>query len=121
MNQSQALNLQKRKLNNKREIEIKEIKDLKQKNKKSERSRSSESQTETKENDQDNQAFYSSLLLLDLIYCADIILQFISAYEDRKYQIQDNPKKIAKHYIKSWFLIDMASIIPIKYLYFNNA
>jgi hypothetical protein len=39
------------------------------------------------ENLRDNQAFYSSLLLLDLIYCVDIILQFISAYEDRKYQI----------------------------------
>ena len=39
------------------------------------------------ENLRNNQAFYSSLLLLNLICCIDIIIQFISAYEDRKYQI----------------------------------
>lgn len=32
-----------------------------------------------------NQGFLSTLFILDLIYFIDIIIQFISAYEDKKY------------------------------------
>jgi hypothetical protein len=68
-----------------------------------------------------NKVFLTVLYILDLIYLIDIIIQFMSAYEDKKYQIQDNLKKIARNYIKYWFFIDLASIIPVKYLYFSGA
>jgi len=52
-------------------------------------------------------------------------VNFLSAYEDDKKNVIDNPKMIAYEYatgkklilykIKGWFIVDVSSIIPISY------
>ena len=47
--------------------------------------------------------------ILDGIFFTDIILNFFTAYEDKKVGIEVRHKKIAINYLKSWFLIDLFS------------
>lgn len=42
----------------------------------------------------------------------DLIINFISAYEDRDKNIEVRLKFIALSYIKSWFFLDIAACIP---------
>lgn len=52
-------------------------------------------------------------IVIDLIFLMEIILNFRYAFEDETYQIVDDPKKISKKYLKSWFTIDVTAIFPI--------
>lgn len=51
--------------------------------------------------------------LIDAGFGIDIVLNFFMAYYDESEDIVDNRKKIALGYMKSWFFIDVAAIIPI--------
>lgn len=53
-------------------------------------------------------------LTIDLFFLADIILTFFSTYLDEAnhLEIKDH-KKIANRYLKSWFLLDVTSVLPI--------
>ena len=51
---------------------------------------------------------------LDLVfaigYGIDLIINFLLAYQDPAQGIVTNLKMISKHYIKSWFLIDLLAM-----------
>jgi hypothetical protein len=47
--------------------------------------------------------------ILDGIFFTDIILNFFTAYEDKKVGVEVRHKRIAINYLKSWFLIDLFS------------
>ena len=47
--------------------------------------------------------------ILDGIFFTDIILNFFSAYEDKKLGVEVRHKRIAINYLKSWFWIDLFS------------
>lgn len=49
---------------------------------------------------------------VDSLFAFDIILSFISAYEDKDKNIEVRLKYIASSYIKSWFFFDLSAIIP---------
>lgn len=49
----------------------------------------------------------------DSIFLLDMILNFMTAYEDENGLLIVKRSKIAKNYIKSWFPIDFISSIPI--------
>lgn len=49
---------------------------------------------------------------VDALFMFDLIVNFISAYEDRDKNIEVRLKFIAINYIKSWFFLDLAACIP---------
>ena len=58
----------------------------------------------------------------DVIFFIDIILSFFTAVSDENkiYHVTDKDK-IAKEYIKSWFIIDFISILPIDYIMLSSS
>lgn len=55
-------------------------------------------------------------LSIDSLFFVDIIVNFISAYENEERNIETRITKIAWLYIRSWFLIDIVSCIPFQLL-----
>jgi hypothetical protein len=49
--------------------------------------------------------------LVDLAFAFDIILTFYSGY-DKGYDVIMDKKRIAKHYLKTWFFIDFIATVP---------
>jgi len=54
-------------------------------------------------------------LVVDFLFGIDIIVNFISAYDDPKtgYPVV-SLKKIAGNYITGWFLIDFIAVLPVQ-------
>lgn len=51
--------------------------------------------------------------IMDAIFLTDIVLTFITAYEDENGILVIDKAKIASNYLKAWFTIDFISSIPI--------
>jgi hypothetical protein len=45
----------------------------------------------------------------------DLVLNFFTAFEDKNGTREDRSGKIAVNYLKGWFVIDLASCLPIQY------
>lgn len=45
--------------------------------------------------------------IFNALFGLDILITFISAYEEDNQTLQASPKEIAKNYIKSWFFLDL--------------
>ena len=56
-------------------------------------------------------------VFIDILLGIDIVLTFFSAYTDDEENLVKNHKKIIKKYLKSWFIIDIISVLPISYLF----
>jgi len=56
-------------------------------------------------------------ILIDILLGIDIVLTFFSAYTDDEENLVKNHRKIIKKYLKSWFIIDIISVLPISYLF----
>lgn len=50
---------------------------------------------------------------IDCIFIVDLTFNFLTAYEDENGILVTSHKRIALSYIKTWFLIDLMSCIPI--------
>ncbi|CDW89105.1 cation channel family protein [Stylonychia lemnae] len=59
-------------------------------------------------------------LSIDSLFIIDIIVNFISAYEDSERNIEFRFFKIAQKYVTSWFIFDVMSCIPFQYLDFSG-
>lgn len=57
--------------------------------------------------------------LTDSLFTIDIIVCFFSAYESANDELIHDRKVIAKTYLKSWFTVDVLSIMPIS-AFINN-
>jgi hypothetical protein len=55
-------------------------------------------------------------VLLDFIFVADLVLNFRTAYMTSSGVLEERPRKIARHYLKSWFLFDLLSCLPFRYV-----
>uniref|UniRef100_A0A095BZT7 Potassium/sodium hyperpolarization-activated cyclic nucleotide-gated channel 4 n=1 Tax=Schistosoma haematobium TaxID=6185 RepID=A0A095BZT7_SCHHA len=55
----------------------------------------------------------------DVVFIADIAVKFRTGIVTNDYadEIILNPREIARHYLKSWFVLDFISSIPMDYLY----
>lgn len=51
--------------------------------------------------------------VIDITFFLDIILTFFSAYEDENEELVHDRCVIASSYLKSWFLVDIISVLPI--------
>ena len=58
--------------------------------------------------------------IFTFILLCDIVLSFFSAYIDNDDNVIKNRKRIIHNYIKSWFVIDVLSIVPFNYFTFIN-
>lgn len=51
---------------------------------------------------------------LDAVFLIDTGLNFVTAYFDRGESLVDNRRIIACNYLRSWFLVDLISVLPLK-------
>lgn len=51
---------------------------------------------------------------IDIIFFIDMLVTFNSAVFDKYFNIIEDRKQIAKRYLKSWFFVDLVSIIPFE-------
>ena len=56
-------------------------------------------------------------VLIDILLGIDIVLTFFSAYTDDEENLVKNHRKIIKKYLKSWFIVDIISVLPISYIF----
>lgn len=49
---------------------------------------------------------------IDILFGIDIVLNFLTAFQNELYEVVDDRKQIAIRYLKGWFIIDLLAIIP---------
>ena len=54
--------------------------------------------------------------LVDLYFIVDLGLQFRTSFQRDDGMLEDDPRAIAARYLRTWFLIDFISCIPVQYL-----
>jgi hypothetical protein len=64
------------------------------------------------------------LIMIDIIYIIDFILNFFRAYINYEERLIRRTKKIVLHYLSTWFLLDLIQALPLfsllKYIERNN-
>ncbi|XP_021328182.1 voltage-gated inwardly rectifying potassium channel KCNH6 isoform X2 [Danio rerio] len=59
-------------------------------------------------------------VIVDVLFIADIVITFRTTYVNHNDEVVTHPKRIAIHYIKGWFFIDMVAAIPFDLLIFRS-
>ncbi|KAB0379436.1 hypothetical protein FD755_007220, partial [Muntiacus reevesi] len=59
-------------------------------------------------------------LIVDIMFIIDILINFRTTYVNQNEEVVSDPAKIAIHYFKGWFLIDMVAAIPFDLLIFGS-
>ncbi|KAM6164566.1 voltage-gated inwardly rectifying potassium channel KCNH6 isoform 2-T2 [Rhynchocyon petersi] len=59
-------------------------------------------------------------LIVDIMFVVDIIINFRTTYVNTNDEVVSHPRRIAVHYFKGWFLIDMVAAIPFDLLIFRS-
>ncbi|XP_050719629.1 potassium voltage-gated channel unc-103-like isoform X22 [Eriocheir sinensis] len=55
-------------------------------------------------------------LIVDIMFMVDIIINFRTTYVNHNDEVVSHPGKIALHYLRGWFLIDVVAAIPFDLL-----
>lgn len=53
-------------------------------------------------------------IFIDIVFFADIVFSFFSAYYNKIEALVSNRKEITCGYLKTWFFIDMIAIFPLQ-------
>ncbi|CAJ1081098.1 hypothetical protein INR49_013661 [Xyrichtys novacula] len=59
-------------------------------------------------------------LMVDVLFIVDIVINLRTTYVDHNDEVVTQPSRIAKHYIKGWFPIDLFAAIPFDLLIFRS-
>ncbi|XP_061552285.1 potassium voltage-gated channel subfamily H member 7-like [Phycodurus eques] len=59
-------------------------------------------------------------LMVDIMFIVDILINFRTTYVNNNEEVVSHAGKIAVHYFKGWFLIDMVAAIPFDLLIFGS-
>ncbi|XP_053473012.1 potassium voltage-gated channel subfamily H member 6a isoform X3 [Ictalurus furcatus] len=59
-------------------------------------------------------------LVVDVMFIIDIIINFRTTYVNHNDEVVSHPGRIAQHYFKGWFLIDIVAAIPFDLLIFRS-
>nr|XP_003942481.1 potassium voltage-gated channel subfamily H member 6 isoform X1 [Saimiri boliviensis boliviensis] len=59
-------------------------------------------------------------LIVDIMFVVDIVINFRTTYVNNNDEVVSHPRRIAIHYFKGWFLIDMVAAIPFDLLIFRT-
>uniref|UniRef100_H2LGS9 Voltage-gated inwardly rectifying potassium channel KCNH2 n=1 Tax=Oryzias latipes TaxID=8090 RepID=H2LGS9_ORYLA len=60
-------------------------------------------------------------LIVDIMFIIDILINFRTTYVNSNDEVVSHPVRIAVHYFKGWFLIDMVAAIPFDLLIYRNS
>lgn len=61
-------------------------------------------------------------LFVDIMFVFDIFINFRTTYVDEhKGEVVSDPARIAKHYLKGWFVIDVLAAVPFDLILFGIA
>lgn len=58
--------------------------------------------------------------MVDVLFIVDIVINLRTTYVDHNDEVVTQPSRIAKHYIKGWFPIDLFAAIPFDLLIFRS-
>ncbi|XP_067333956.1 potassium voltage-gated channel subfamily H member 6a isoform X1 [Channa argus] len=78
------------------------------------------------EGEQRNECYYSCNplnvvdLVVDVMFIVDILINFRTTYVNHNDEVVSHPGRIAQHYFKGWFLIDIVAAIPFDLLIFRS-
>lgn len=56
--------------------------------------------------------FLKIFVAVDVTFVVDILINFRTTYVNRNDEVVSHPSKIAIHYLRGWFAIDLMSAIP---------
>ncbi|KAL6098124.1 kcnh2 [Pungitius sinensis] len=59
-------------------------------------------------------------LIVDIMFIIDILINFRTTYVNNNDEVVSHPVRIAVHYFKGWFLIDMVAAIPFDLLIYRS-
>ncbi|XP_074039760.1 voltage-gated inwardly rectifying potassium channel KCNH6 isoform X3 [Leptinotarsa decemlineata] len=59
-------------------------------------------------------------LIVDVTFIVDILINFRTTYVAGNDEIVSDPVRIAVHYLKGWFLIDLVAAVPFDLLFFGT-
>ena len=59
-------------------------------------------------------------LIVDIMFIVDIVINFRTTYVNVNDEVVSHPSKIAVHYFKGWFLIDLVAAIPFDLLIYRS-
>uniref|UniRef100_A0A3Q2Y1Q8 Voltage-gated inwardly rectifying potassium channel KCNH2 n=1 Tax=Hippocampus comes TaxID=109280 RepID=A0A3Q2Y1Q8_HIPCM len=59
-------------------------------------------------------------LIVDIMFIIDILINFRTTYVNSNDEVVSHPLRIAVHYFKGWFLIDMVAAIPFDLLIYRS-
>uniref|UniRef100_A0A8C2Z2C9 Ion transport domain-containing protein n=1 Tax=Cyclopterus lumpus TaxID=8103 RepID=A0A8C2Z2C9_CYCLU len=59
-------------------------------------------------------------LIVDIMFIIDILINFRTTYVNINDEVVSHPVRIAVHYFKGWFLIDMVAAIPFDLLIYRS-
>ncbi|XP_054621212.1 potassium voltage-gated channel subfamily H member 2 isoform X2 [Dunckerocampus dactyliophorus] len=59
-------------------------------------------------------------LIVDIMFIIDIVINFRTTYVNSNDEVVSHPVRIAVHYFKGWFLIDMVAAIPFDLLIYRS-
>ncbi|KAG8505093.1 Potassium voltage-gated channel subfamily H member 6, partial [Galemys pyrenaicus] len=59
-------------------------------------------------------------LIVDIMFVVDIVINFRTTYVNTNDEVVSHPRRIAIHYFKGWFLIDVVAAIPFDLLIFRT-
>lgn len=62
----------------------------------------------------------SSLFIVDVMFIIDILINFRTTFVNSNDEVVSHPAKIAVHYFRGWFLIDLVAAIPFDLLLFGS-
>lgn len=57
---------------------------------------------------------------MDVTFIIDILINFRTTYISGNDEVVSHPGKIAVHYLKGWFIIDLVAAIPLDLLLFGS-
>ena len=60
-------------------------------------------------------------VFIDIVFLLDIIFTFFSAYYNSIEELITNRRQICCNYIKSWFILDLISVLPFSYIFNSSA
>eukprot|EP01017_Pseudomicrothorax_dubius_P031564 TRINITY_DN4046_c0_g1_i4.p1 TRINITY_DN4046_c0_g1~~TRINITY_DN4046_c0_g1_i4.p1 ORF type:complete len:587 (+),score=55.26 TRINITY_DN4046_c0_g1_i4:51-1811(+) len=61
-----------------------------------------------------------TVTLVRALYAFDMVISFFVAYFDERLLLVINKKKIARNYLKSWFFLDLFTIVPFEFFVITN-
>ncbi|XP_022241564.1 potassium voltage-gated channel subfamily H member 7-like isoform X2 [Limulus polyphemus] len=59
-------------------------------------------------------------LIVDVMFIIDILINFRTTYVNSNEEVVSHPSRIAVHYLRGWFIIDLVAAIPFDLLLFGS-